>query len=84
MDFYRLQDYTEIEDLGFEEYFYARGLCVIEWAKRAEEILPQTRLSLFIENVNDESRKVTALFSEAAWGKRLMSILSESSISPSN
>ena len=83
MDFYRLHDYTEIEDLGFDEYFYARGLCVIEWSKRAEEILPQTRLSLFIENVGDETRKVTALFNEQVWNKRLMSILSECSISPS-
>ena len=83
MDFYRLHDYTEIEDLGFDEYFYARGLCVIEWSKRAEEILPQTRLSLFIENVGDETRKVTAFFTEPIWNKRLMSILSESSIFPS-
>ncbi len=84
MDFYRLHDYTEIEDLGFDEYFYARGLCVIEWSKRAEEILPQTRLSLFIENVGEESRRVTALFNDSIWSKRLMSILSESSILPSD
>ena len=32
MDFYRLTGSAEIEDLGFEEYFYMSGLTVIEWS----------------------------------------------------
>jgi len=41
MDFYRLEDAGEVEDLGFEEYFYLDGLTVIEWSTRALEILPE-------------------------------------------
>ncbi len=59
MDFYRLQDAGEVEDLGFEEYFYFAGLTVIEWSDRAEEILPDERLTLRIELNRDLSRTVT-------------------------
>jgi tRNA threonylcarbamoyladenosine biosynthesis protein TsaE len=59
MDFYRLQDAGEVEDLGFEEYFYLDGLTVIEWSNRAVDILPDERMSLDIEINEDNSRTVT-------------------------
>ncbi len=58
MDFYRLQDAAEVEDLGFDEYFYMSGLTIIEWSERATEILPEQRLSLKIILNDDESRTV--------------------------
>lgn len=59
MDFYRLQDAGEVEDLGFEEYFYLDGLTVIEWSTRALEILPEERMILTIVQNDDLSRTVT-------------------------
>jgi len=59
MDFYRLQDAGEVEDLGFEEYFYLDGLTVIEWSTRAIEILPEERMILTIVQNDDHSRTVT-------------------------
>jgi tRNA threonylcarbamoyladenosine biosynthesis protein TsaE len=59
MDFYRLQDAGEAEDLGFEEYLYLGGLAVIEWSSRAPEILPDERLILSIVQNEDLSRTVT-------------------------
>jgi tRNA threonylcarbamoyladenosine biosynthesis protein TsaE len=59
MDFYRLQDAGEVEDLGFEEYFYLEGLTVIEWSTRAIEILPVERMTLEIVQNADFSRSVT-------------------------
>ncbi len=59
MDFYRLQDAGEVEDLGFDEYFYLTGLTVIEWSNRAIELLPDERLTLFIELNDDLSRTIT-------------------------
>ncbi len=59
MDFYRLQDATEVEDLGFEEYFYLDGLTVIEWSSRALDILPHERLVVAIVVKDDLSRTVT-------------------------
>ena len=58
MDFYRLHDAVEVEDLGFEEYFYLQGLTVIEWSGRALEILPGERMSLAITLKNDQTRSV--------------------------
>lgn len=59
MDFYRLQGVEDVADLGFEEYFYLDGLTVIEWSKRAPEILPEERMSLDIGFHEDQSRTVT-------------------------
>lgn len=76
MDFYRLQGPDEVEDLGFDEYFYGEGLTVIEWSKRALEILPGERLSLEIALGNDPGRTVklqhTARFSEMVDGIKQM------------
>lgn len=59
MDFYRLQDAGEAEDLGFDEYFYLTGLTVIEWSNRAIELLPDERINLLIVQNDDLSRTVT-------------------------
>lgn len=59
MDFYRLESSEEVEDLGFEEYFYLEGLTVIEWANRAVDILPKERMSFTLSLKADLSRAVT-------------------------
>lgn len=59
MDFYRLQDSGEVEDLGFDEYFYLAGLTVIEWSIRAVDLLPDERLILVITQSDDLSRTIT-------------------------
>lgn len=84
MDFYRLQDYTEVEDLGFEEYFYLSGLTVIEWSKRAEELLPESCLHFHIEILDQDSRKITCTFSEDRWRQRLTQILDEAGLEKEN
>lgn len=58
MDFYRLQDGSEVQDLGLDEYFYLEGLTVIEWSTRAVEVLPAERLTLEIVLSGDFSRTV--------------------------
>ncbi|MDF2699680.1 MAG: tRNA ((37)-N6)-threonylcarbamoyltransferase complex ATPase subunit type 1 TsaE, partial [Haloplasmataceae bacterium] len=46
MDVYRLSDH--LEDLGFDEYFYGEGVCVIEWASIIEDQIPRERLHINI------------------------------------
>ncbi|SDP04405.1 tRNA (adenosine(37)-N6)-threonylcarbamoyltransferase complex ATPase subunit type 1 TsaE [Desulforhopalus singaporensis] len=58
MDFYRLEDSLEVEDLGFLEYIYGQGLTVIEWSARAAELLPENRLILELTLEEDLSRTV--------------------------
>ena len=41
-DVYRIGDIEEMDEIGYEDYFYGEGLCMIEWANLIEEILPPT------------------------------------------
>ena len=40
-DVYRIADLQEMEEIGYEEFFYGEGVCLIEWAELVEEILPE-------------------------------------------
>uniref|UniRef100_C6E2T9 tRNA threonylcarbamoyladenosine biosynthesis protein TsaE n=1 Tax=Geobacter sp. (strain M21) TaxID=443144 RepID=C6E2T9_GEOSM len=45
-DLYRLQGADEVADLGFEEYFSGDGACVVEWAERLEDEVPEELLTV--------------------------------------
>ena len=40
-DVYRIGDVEEMEEIGYEDYFYGDGVCLIEWSRLIEEILPR-------------------------------------------
>ena len=48
-DVYRIGDIEEMEEIGYDDYFFGEGICVIEWAELIEEILPENRISITIE-----------------------------------
>lgn len=48
-DVYRIGDIEEMDEIGYEDYFYGDGVCLIEWAELIEELLPKTRTALLIE-----------------------------------
>ena len=48
-DVYRIGDVEEMDEIGYEDYFYGEGLCLIEWANLFEEILPDTYTQITIE-----------------------------------
>lgn len=48
-DVYRIGDVEEMEEIGYEDYFYGEGLCLIEWANLIEEILPEHHSRITIE-----------------------------------
>ena len=48
-DVYRIGDSEEMEELGYDDYFFGKGICLIEWAELIEEILPDDRISITIE-----------------------------------
>lgn len=47
-DVYRIGDPEEMEEIGYEDYFYGNGLTMIEWANRIEELLPESYLRITI------------------------------------
>ena len=58
-DFYRLSGDDEIAELGFEEYFYGEGVCVVEWSERLDELMPDDVLTLEFEYAGDNRRLIT-------------------------
>lgn len=48
-DVYRIGDVEEMDEIGYEDYFYGDGLCMIEWANLIEELLPAKRHDIIIE-----------------------------------
>lgn len=57
-DVYRLKDYSEFEDLGYEEYFCAKGVVVIEWAEKIAQILPEDTLLINFEYLDENIRRI--------------------------
>ena len=40
-DVYRIGDIYEMDEIGYEEYFFGEGVCLIEWATLIDEIIPE-------------------------------------------
>ena len=57
MDLYRLDNIDESIDLGLDDYLYGKGICVVEWAEKALEILPKNRLLISITYISDTDRR---------------------------
>ena len=57
-DLYRLKGAADVEELGFEEYFYGDGASVVEWADRLQEEMPDERLVITFSHVGEEERKI--------------------------
>ena len=61
-DVYRIGDIEEMDEIGYEDYFYGEGLTMIEWANLIKEILPEKRKETTIEKDLEKGfdyRKIT-------------------------
>lgn len=47
-DVYRIADIEEMDEIGYEDYFYGGGVCLIEWAELIREILPSETIAVTI------------------------------------
>ena len=63
-DVYRIGDPDEMFELGYEEYFYGDGICVVEWADIIEELLPEDAVIIRIERGADEEEREYRIESE--------------------
>ena len=48
-DMYRIEDPDELEMIGYEDYFYGQGVCLIEWANNVEDVIPEEAKWIYIE-----------------------------------
>jgi tRNA threonylcarbamoyladenosine biosynthesis protein TsaE len=57
-DVYRLTTLDQLEDLGYEEYFYGEGVNLVEWADRVLAVWPADHLWIDLSYGDDESERI--------------------------
>lgn len=61
-DVYRIGDVEEMDEIGYEDFFFGEGVCLVEWAELVEEILPDHTICITIEKDPEKGfdyRKIT-------------------------
>ncbi len=56
-DVYRVYDPDELYEIGFDEYLFGNGVCIIEWADLIEDLLPEGTLIIRIERGDGETER---------------------------
>lgn len=57
-DLYRLNSLKELEDIGYEDFVNNCGICVIEWANKAKNLLPKQHLKIKMEIKGESVRLI--------------------------
>lgn len=57
-DFYRITGARQAEELGLTDYFYAGGVCLVEWAENIADVLPENCKKVKIEIVSKNERRI--------------------------
>ncbi len=57
-DCYRLSSGEDAEGLGLTDYFYADGICVIEWSENIKDVLPKNCIEVKIEKIGENQRRI--------------------------
>ncbi|KIR02692.1 ATPase YjeE, predicted to have essential role in cell wall biosynthesis [Lachnospiraceae bacterium TWA4] len=66
-DVYRIGDPEEMYELGYEDYFFGEGVCLIEWPSLIEELLPKEAFFIHIEKDLEKGfdyRKIEVIIGE--------------------
>ncbi len=58
MDWYRVKDEQEAQLAGMEDCLLSGNLCLVEWAEKAEGLLPDDALDIFVETIDEQTRKI--------------------------
>jgi len=58
-DLYRLENVEEFVKLGYEEYFYGKGITLIEWAEKVRSFLPKRRWEVKLKILSENERQIT-------------------------
>ena len=58
-DFYRIEEESEVYDLGYEDYFYSDNYCFIEWPEKAPNLLPENTVKVDISVDNENNRLIS-------------------------
>ncbi len=70
IDLYRVQSAERLDDMGFREYAFGKGVTVIEWAEKAEHLLPQNAVRVWLKSIGKQSREVRVKLPDSKPGTR--------------
>jgi tRNA threonylcarbamoyladenosine biosynthesis protein TsaE len=48
-DLYRLKSWTEMLEIGYEDYFYSGNYCLLEWPEKIVNLLPEETVHVTIQ-----------------------------------
>ena len=57
-DAYRINHVSEFDQIGYEDYFYGDGICLIEWAENVEALLPPYAKKVHFSHLSDKERSI--------------------------
>lgn len=57
-DIFRLDSVKDLDTIGYEEYFYGNGICVVEWADKIKKLLPKKYLEIKIKILKNNDREI--------------------------
>lgn len=61
-DVYRIGDIEEMDEIGYDDYFFGSGVCLVEWAEIVDEIIPKDAVRIRISKDLDKGfdyRRIT-------------------------
>ena len=58
LDVYRLSGSQDLQDLGYEEFFFGRGVTVIEWAEKIGDVIPDQSIWVAMAYVDRNRRSI--------------------------
>ncbi len=58
VDTYRLESLKEFMALGYEDYFFADGVTIVEWADRVEPLIPADAVRIMLKHVSHDTRRI--------------------------
>lgn len=57
-DVYRVHSEEDMFEIGYEEYFFGKGVCFIEWAELVEELLPENVYKVYLKYTDEEDGRM--------------------------
>ena len=58
-DLYRLKSSEDLDTVGYKEYFYSKGISVVEWADRVPDVLPERHVTVKFKHLGKNKRQIT-------------------------
>ena len=76
-DFYRMTGDNDIAELGFDDYFYGDGVCVVEWSERLSDLLPTDRITVEFNYSSDDDQRLINMTSSGTLSQAVLARFSE-------